>query len=362
MRSAPMPLPSQSSEIDAQLAHADGFVAMGQVPMALGMYRTAALLAEQRGDLARALAIHARIARIDPDPGARMRIGELQLQLGQRNEAAMMLDGVARDELRTGRLLQALHAATTAVTAVPSLERHLAAADLGRRTGRLDIAVEHYHAAAKLELDAGRVAQARSLCNHALHLHPQHVPTLRTAADAHMRGRDMHRAVAAIKGILATDPNDAGALETMAEAFATLGKKQSAAEVVRLLAARLHESGPAANAEARALVQRGLGWDPASEALKQLHAAITNPQPPSVVVHEAPKVIAKAPPQPPPKVKAIATVAEGDATRVIDLADLVEIRPVARPAEPMRRAGPPQPQRRTGPYATRPPVPARAAR
>jgi tetratricopeptide (TPR) repeat protein len=360
MRSAPMPLPSQSSEIDAQLAHADGFVAMGQTVLALGMYRTAALLAEQRGDLGRALSIHARIARIDPDPGARMRIGELQLALGQRTEAAAMLDGVARDEQRTGRLLQALHAATTAASAVPSIERHLVAADLGRRTGRLDIAVEHYDAAAKLELDAGRVAQARSLCTHALHLYPQHVPTLRIAADANLRARDMHRAVAAIKGILAVDPNDAGALESMAEAFAMIGKKQSAAEVVRLLAVRMHEA--AANDDARALVQRGLAWDPASEALKQLQHTLTNPQPPSVVVHEAPKVVARTPPQPPPKVKPIATVGDGDSTRVIDLADLVEIRPVAQPATPIRRAGPPQPQRRTGPYATRPPIPARVAR
>lgn len=358
MRSAPMPLPSQSSEIDAQLAHADGFVAQGQAALALGMYRTAALLAEQRGDLARALAIHARIARIDPDPGSRMRIGELQLALGQRTEAAAMLDAVARDESRTGRLLQALHAATTAVTAVPSIERHLAAADLGRRTGRLDVAVEHYHAAAKLELDAGRVAQARSLCNHALGLQPQHVATLRTAADANLRARDMHRAVAAIKGILATDPNDAGALETMAETFAMMGNKQSAAEVVRLLAARMHEAGPESHADARALVQRGLGWDPASEALKQLHHALTNPQPVHVVTQAPPKVVAKVPA--PPMPKPIITAAQGDATRVIDLADLVEIRPVARPAVPMRRAGPPQPAQRTGPYATRPPLPSGA--
>jgi len=351
-----MPLPSQSSEIDAQLAHADGFVAMGQVALAAGMYRTAALLAEQRGDLARALAIHARIARIDPDPGARMRIGELQLALGQRAEAAAMLDVVVRDELRTGRLLQALHAATTAVTAAPSIGRHLVAADLGRRTGRLDIAVAHYHAAASLELEAGRVAQARSLCNHALGLQPDHMPTLRTATDAHLRARDIHRAVAAIRGILARHPDDAGALESMAEAFAMIGKKQNAAEVVRLLAARLHGAGPTAHADARALVQRGLGWHPESDGLKQLHRDLTNPQPPQIIAQAVPKVVAKVPASPKP----IAAPALADATRVIDLADLVEIRPVVRPAVPMRRAGPPVPVQRTGAYATRPPVPSGA--
>jgi tetratricopeptide (TPR) repeat protein len=352
-----MPLPSQSSDIDAQLANADGFVAMGQVAPALGMYRTAALLAEQRGDLPRALSIHARIARIDPEPGARMRIGELQLALGQRVEAAAMLDGVARDELRFGRLLQALRAATIAVLAVPTLERQLMAADLGRRTGQLDVAVEHYHAAAVLELGAGRVPHARSLCNHALQLRPDHVPTLRTAADAHLRVRDMHRAVAAIRGILARDPDDAGALEMMAEAFAMIGKKQNAAEVVRLLATRVQRSGQAGHAEARALVQRGLAWHPDSDGLKQLDRDLANPTP-VVAAQPIVKVVAKVPAPPMPK-PVVAAPAQGDATRVIDLADLVEIRPVARPAVPIRRAGPPLPARRTGAYATRPPAPTR---
>lgn len=327
MRSAPMPLPSQTSEIDAHLQHADGFVAMGQVVLALGMFRTAALLAEQRGDLPRALSIHARIARIDPDPGARTRIGELQLALGQHAEAAMTLDAVVRDELRVGRWPQALHAATIAVTAAPTSARRLALADLAQRLGQADVAVEQLHALAVEAATAGDVRRAQSLCHRALGLRPGHLPTLRVATEAHLRAGDVHRAVAAIRGVLAQIPDDVAALEGMAEAFAILGKRHAAAEVLRLLAVRLHAAGPADRDHARALVHRALAWHPDSEPLRELDRALTD--------------------RPAPVAREILA----DATRVIDLADLVEVGRVVRPAVPIRRAAPPVP-RQTAAYAT----------
>ena len=315
-RSAPVRLPSQTSEIDAHLHSADGFVAVGQLALALAMYRTAALLAEQRNDLHRALAIHARIARIDPDPGARMRIGEIQLTLGQPCEAAATLDAVARDEFRAGRWAQALHAATTAAGSVPSINRRLVAADLAQRVGQYDLAVDQFHAAADEELGAGRVGPAQALCARALGIRPGHLPTLRTAVEAHLRARDVHRAVAAVRGILAQLPGDAGALESMAEAFAMLGKKSNAAEVVRLLAVQLRSAGLASPDDVRGLVRRGLSWHPESLALQQLERELD----------DQPRVMVRA--------------AAPESTRVIDLADLVDV----RPALPKRQVLPPTPR------------------
>jgi len=328
-----MPLPSQTYEIEAQIQHADGFVASGQTGLALGMYRTAALLAEQRGDLPRALAIHARIARLDPAPSSRARIGELQLALGQRAEAAATLDAVVRDELRAGRWPQALHAATTAVAAMPTSERRLRLADVAQRLGQVDAAVEQLHSCAADELLAGRVPRAQALCQRALGLHPGHRPTLFVAIDAHLRARDVHRAVAAIRTVLAEHPDDARALEAMAEAFAILGKRHNAAEVVALLAARLHQAGPDHHDAARALVCRGLGWDRDHPSLRALERALDE--------------------QPAPADRDIGA----DATRVVDLADLVEMRPVVAPAVPIRRTAPPAP----APSAPAPPGPRRRA-
>lgn len=119
-KGAPMPMPSQPSIIDAQLQHADSFAAAGQVGPALGLYRTAAQLAESQGLTQRALAIHARIARLDADPAVRLRIAALQLQLGQAAMAAVTADGVVRDQLRHQRVTHAMAAAELAVTAEPT--------------------------------------------------------------------------------------------------------------------------------------------------------------------------------------------------------------------------------------------------
>ncbi|MBC8073606.1 MAG: hypothetical protein IAG13_35115, partial [Deltaproteobacteria bacterium] len=109
--SAARALPSQASEIDAHLQHGDLFASAGQVAPALAMYRMAAAQCEQAGAFARAMAIHARVARLDPDPTVRARIGELQLRAGQHAAAGETLDGVVQGELRLGRVAQALAAA-----------------------------------------------------------------------------------------------------------------------------------------------------------------------------------------------------------------------------------------------------------
>lgn len=314
MRHAPMPLPSQPSEIDAHLGHADAYAAQGQTVLALGMYRTAANLAEQRQDRAGALAIFARIARLDRDPAVRGRIGELQIALGHLDAGAATLDGVARDELSIGRFANGLFAAESAARAVPTAARHHMAADLAARLGQADRCVEHLHALAVVELAAGEVTRVQSICRRALSLRPQHVPTLRIAVAAHLRARDLHRAVAGIRAILTQLPNDTLAFEAMADAFVVLGKRQNAAEVVRLLASRAHAGAVAG--DARAWIRRGLAWDPANQGLLALDREITGG--------------AKLP--------------AAEATRVIDLADLLEVGP------PLRR-GPPARPIRTGSYA-----------
>ncbi len=325
-RGAPMPLPSQPSLIDAQLQNADWFAAAGQIGPALGLYRTAAQTAEAQGLGQRALAIHARIARLDADPAVRLRIAALQLQLGQADVAAATADGVVKDELRLQRVPQAMAAARLAVAAEPTESRRLLLADLAARMGTHADAADQLAIVAQVELAAGRHARAQSLCGRALRLSPQHVPSLRVAVDAHLRARDIHRAVAAIRTILALLPHDEQAAEGMANAFVLLGKPDRAAEVLHLLALRLADAGPDASASARAAVRRALAWQPQHAGLQALDRRLAQP--------------ASTPVQ-----------AQGDdATRVIDLRDLVE---VGRASPPAPARAPARPMRRTGPYALR---------
>lgn len=326
-KGAPMPMPSQPSIIDAQLQHADSFAAAGQVGPALGLYRTAAQLAESQGLTQRALAIHARIARLDADPAVRLRIAALQLQLGQAAMAAVTADGVVRDQLRHQRVTHAMAAAELAVTAEPTEARRLLLADLAARVGAYPLAAEQLQAVAQVELAAGRHPRAQSLCTRALRLSPQHVPSLRVAVEAHLRARDVHRAVAAIRTILALHPHDTQATEGMASAFALLGKPDRAADVLHLLAQRLATQGPAAIASVRAIVQKALAWQPQHAGLHALAQRIAQPS------------------------TAAASIDGDDATRVIDLRDLVEVGG-ARPPAPTRP--PARPLRRTGSYAVGP--------
>jgi tetratricopeptide (TPR) repeat protein len=323
--SAARPLPSQASELDAHLQHGDMFASAGQVAPALAMYRMAATQCELTGELGRALAIHARIARLDPDPGMRARIAELQLHLGQRPAAANTFDGVARDQLRLGRVPHALAAAAAALAAEPTRARRWQLAGLARSAGQLELAVEQLKALAVDELAAGQHVRSQSLCRRALQLAPGHAATLRVAVDAFLRGRDAHRAVECIRELLRIDPDDRVALEGIAEAFALLGNKDRGAEALRLLALRLGAQGPEQRDDARALVRRAISWRPGDEALRTLEREL-----------EASADAAAASP--------------AERTRVIDIGDLIQLPPARRPATPPRR---PPPVRRTDAYANR---------
>lgn len=341
MAAAPAPLPTQASDVDAQLLHADWFVSVGQPAPAMAMYRTAASLCEQRGDLHRALVIQARLARIDRDPAVRLRIGELQQRLGQSAAAAATFDTVVGDEYAAQRWGHASAAAEAALAAEPNGVRRRCAADLALFAGRGARAAEHFAALADEALAARDPRRARELCQRGLMADPGSLVALRAAIRAHLEGRDLHRAVAAIREVLRRSPGDTDAIAGMAEAFALIGHRDRAAEVLRLLAIRTVGHDPDQRDRARAFVHRALLWRPGDEALRALAAELTDrPQP-------------------------VAAELVREATRVLAIADILEVDDTPRrPAVPIRTGvaappvsraiTPPPPGRRTGPYATRP--------
>jgi thioredoxin-like negative regulator of GroEL len=238
VKPAPMPMPSQPSVIDAHLLHADHCVQSGQLAPALALYRTAATMAENQGDFARALGIHARISRLDPDPSVRLRIGELLRHAGQNAQAADVFEGVMREEGRANRCARALVAARAAYDVDPTPTRRWQLGELLAHQGQHAEAIEHLHACAAVELEQNRLGRFHTLARRIIGLAPQHVPTLRLMLDAFLRARDVHRAVAVIRMLRACAPEDPAAFEGMAEAFLLVGKSEAAAEVLRLLALR----------------------------------------------------------------------------------------------------------------------------
>jgi tetratricopeptide (TPR) repeat protein len=293
---APMPMPSQPSVIDTHLLHADHCVQSGQLAPALALYRTAAATAESQGDFARALGIHARISRLDPDPSVRLHIGELLRRAGQHAQAADVFEGVVREEGRANRCAHALVAARAAYDVDPTLTRRWQLGELLAHQGHHAEAVEHLHACAAIELEHNRLRRFHMLARRVVGLAPQHVPTLRLMLDAFLRVRDVHRAVAVIRTLRAYAPDDVAAFEGMAEAFLLIGKSEAAAEVLRLLALR-----PRAQPQ------------------------IEHATPPPV-----PVVAAREDARDPNALREV--------TRVLDVADLMDVAPRARSVPPVRAA------------------------
>ncbi len=334
MPAAPAPLPTQASDVDAQLMHADWFVSTGQAAQATAMYRTAAMLCEQRGDLQRALAIQARLARVDRDPVVRWHIGDLQQRLGQGDAAAATFDGLVGDEYAAGRWAQASFAAEAALAADPNPVRLRCAADLAAIAGRGELAAQHYAELADQALHARDPERAREMCYRALSVDPTSVFAMRVSIRAHLEGRDLHRAVAAIREVLRRNPGDTDAIAGMAEAFALLGHRERAAYVLRLLAIRTLGNQPEQRDLARAFVRRALRFLPGDEPLRELEVELSD------------------------RPKPVAAELVREATRVLAISDLLEVEDAA--ARPTVRAGscrarPVAPGRRTEPYAILPP-------
>lgn len=289
---APIPMPSQPSVIDTHLLHADHCVQSGQLAPALALYRTAASIAEQQGDFPRALSIHARLSRLDPDPSVRMPIGDLLRRAGQVGQAADVYEGVMRDQGRANRIGHALVAARAAYEVDPTLTRRWQLGELLAHQGQLDEAVQHLHACAAEELEAGRLRRFHTLARRIVGIAPRHVPTLRLMIDAFLRARDVHRAVAVIRTLRAFAPDDRAVFEGTAEALMMIGKAELAAEVLRLVP----DGAPAS--------------PPAPAAARPVAAAPA------------------------------ASVPTREVTRVIDIADLIDVAPAPRLAPPPMRTAP----------------------
>jgi tetratricopeptide (TPR) repeat protein len=291
VKPAPMPMPSQPSVIDAHLLHADHCVQSGQLAPALALYRTAAATAESQGDFARALSIHARISRLDPDPSVRLRIGELLRHAGQLSQAADVFEGVVREEGRANRCGHALVAARAAYEVDPTPTRRWQLGELLAHQGQHAEAVEHLHACAALELQHNRLRRFHMLARRIVGIAPQHVPTLRLMIDAFLRVRDVHRAVAVIRTLRAYAPDDRAVFEGLAAALTMVGKPDASAQVEGLLAQR--------------------------------EARVATPPPVAPVARrEHPREAA--------------TLRE--VTRVLDVSDLMDVAPGSRRAPPVRAA------------------------
>lgn len=278
-RYASPPLPQQQSDFEVHMAQAASFLAQGQTAPAIGMYRTAAARAEERGNFRNALRAYAEIVRLEgPLSDTQLKVGEMQYRSGRPREATATLDHAANTALQHGRVEVGLHAYRLAALADPTPARWRQVLDwyvnLGKQGELMKCLEEASTELFRNEAWDGFVFVAEQLLEH----RPTDVATLRMLMRAHLQRKDLHRAAVTIQRLLNERPGDADALERMAETFAELGRKDKAAEVVARLAVMLSQQ-PSKD-EAKRLVERGLGWNPNNARLLAVKRSFEPPPPP----------------------------------------------------------------------------------
>jgi tetratricopeptide (TPR) repeat protein len=320
-RNAAAPLPQQRSDVEVNLMHADWFASQGQIAQAIALYRTVGSTCRQRGDHRRAVTAFASVARLEgPGSDAKLQMGESLLALEQRADAARTLEQAGHELLSVGFVPTALHAFHQAAVAAPSVDRWRTYLHWSRHYGKEDDAIRHLAeltSTAVIEVDAKNML---GICELLLESIPGHVPTLRKVARACLEQRQVHKAVDAIQTILQIRPGDADALERMAEAFAALGKRHKAAEVMLRLAYVVNDRGPTARDEARRLVNRGVMWDPHNQALLAMQRKLDDR--PKAVAREIGATASHPPVPPASKRRPPPAPAKPP---LIDLSDFVEV-------------------------------------
>ena len=283
-RYASPPLPQQQTDFEVHMAQAAALLAQGHTAPAIGLYRTAAARAEERGNFRNALRAYAEIVRLEGvNSDTQLKVGEMQYRSGRPREAASTLDHAANVALQYGRVEVGLHAYRLAALADPSPARWRQVLDwyvnLGKHAELVPMLEDASTELFSNEAYDGFIFVADQLLQHK----PGNVATLRMLMRAHLQRKDLHRAAMTIQLLLNERPGDADALERMAETFAELGRKDKAAEVVARLAVMLSQD-EAARDEAKRLVDRGLAWNPNNARLLAVQQSFAPPPPPRPVV------------------------------------------------------------------------------
>ncbi len=279
-RYASPPLPQQQTDFDVHMSQAAAFLAQGQIAPAIGLYRTAAARAEERGNYRNALRAYVEIMRLEgPSSDTGLKVGEMQYRTGRGHEAAATLDRAANLALQHGRVEIGLHAYRLAALAEPTPARWSQVLDwctnLGKHTEAIDYLEDGANELFRTEAYEGFIFVANKL----LEFKPGDLSVLRRLMRAYLQRKDLHRAATTIQSLLDQRPGDPDALERMAETFAELGRKDKAAEVVARLAVTLSQvSG--SREESQRLVERGLGWNPNNARLLAVKRSFAPPPPP----------------------------------------------------------------------------------
>ncbi|MEX1367581.1 MAG: tetratricopeptide repeat protein, partial [Nannocystaceae bacterium] len=297
----------QPHDLRVRMMLADCLVRCGQTAAAAQEYlQVATGYASHRRD-AEAMAICHRVLALDPSQFVYVAVADMLRRFGR--SARALCARAAEAHLSAGRQadgLNMLRLGAELDARNPQVRRRLAV--LCRSAHMLTDAVAHLAEAGRLLLAAGNNGEYVDVAEELLAMDPRHLETLRELPRVYLRIGEPQRAVVKLGDLMRVSPGDTVGYETLAHAFAVIGRTSTSLSVLGRLVTELRSTGRAP--QAAAMLQRAENWrlDDASFAAAVAELGAPEASPP--------------PPPPPRRPRARPTTAEG--TVVLDIRDLFE--------------------------------------
>lgn len=306
-------LDHRPGDVRVRMMLAGCLVRCNQLAPAAGEYLRVALeYAAQRRDQ-EALALAYQVLHLDASQLVYVAVAEVLRGIGR--PARELCARAAEAHLQAGRLADGLHMLQLGAeidAKNPDVRRRLAQIYLSQHmTGP---AVANLAEAGRLLLAAGNNAEYVEVAEQILRADPRHLETLRELPRVYLRVGEPQRAVTKLADLMRVSPGDTVGYETLAHAFAVIGRVPTALSVLERLTRELVATGRAP--QATAILERARGWRTDDAEFIQAVAALREPRPAAVA---APRVSGRA---------GAGEVAEprggaGESTVVLDITDLL---------------------------------------
>jgi tetratricopeptide (TPR) repeat protein len=236
---------------------ADCLVRCNQPASAAGQYLRVALdYAAQRRD-AEAMALGYHVLHLDASQFVYVAVADVLRRMGR--QARPLCARAAEAHLHAGRVADGLHMLRLGAeidARNPDVRRRLAQIYLAQHM--YGEAVANLAEAGRLLLAAGNNGEYVEIAEQILRYDPRHLETLRELPRVYLRVGEPQRAVVKLADLMRVNPGDTVGYETLAHAFAVIGRVPTALSVLERLIGELASTGRVPQAEA--ILERARGW------------------------------------------------------------------------------------------------------
>lgn len=316
-------LDHRPGDVRVRMMLAGCLVRCNQLAAAAGEYLRVALeYAAQRRDQ-EAMALAYQVLHLDASQLVYVAVANVLRSIGR--PARELCARAAEAHLQAGRLVDGLHMLQLGAeidAKNPDVRRRLAQIYLSQHM--VGPAVANLAEAGRLLLAAGNNAEYVDVAEQILRADPRHLETLRELPRVLLRVGEPQRAVIKLADLMRVSPGDTVGYETLAHAFAVIGRVPTALSVLERLTGELVATGRAPQAEA--IIERARGWRLDDAEFVRAVAALREPKP------AVAPALADAP-----------RPTSGESTVVLDITDLLVSGEVSAAVAAHRRRSPARP-------------------